>query len=104
MTDVRRPRLLNVDGSQYLYRVYDPDPSNPKSSKAIRVLIPDHLMVIKMFDEDQGELWSLKSWKGDIEKVASYWRMIASNRELTDEEKHRVEDAITSVKQRFQSM
>jgi hypothetical protein len=82
------------------YVIYTPN-ADPKASDAIRIVIPDLKVVVKLFDNQQGELWSVKFWSGDLDKVASYWRMIKSDRIVTEEEMSLLESAFASVSRLF---
>lgn len=87
-----------LGGQEYDYIVYDPDLDNPKASEAIRVVFPEISCVFKMFDIDQKELWSMKFWKGDLETVASYWRMVKTDRKLTIAEADKINVAFNTAR------
>jgi hypothetical protein len=95
--------VLNKDITYYQsvlgpYELFVPDPSDGKASSAIRILFRESGLVFKLFDSQQQELYSAKWWKGDIDKVASHWRMIPSERSLTDEECRLLDSAIAGLK------
>jgi hypothetical protein len=82
------------------FRIYEPT-DDPKASKAIRIVLPEYNVVIKTWDPDQEELWSLKVWSGSLDKVASYWRMKEVDRELTTEELDRVRSTINDAQRQL---
>lgn len=53
--------------------------SNQKDNDVVRYLIEEAGIVVKMFDNDQGEFYSVKVWKGDVERVLSHWNMVETN-------------------------
>lgn len=82
------------------FELYVPN-DDPKASEAIRVLFPDVKVVIKMFDLEQQELYSLKIWEGDLQKVVSYWRMVQSDRSLTDREESNILRAFANIRSKL---
>jgi len=49
------------------------NPETEENRIVFKTRLPDLYCVVKQFDQVQEELWSVKFWHGDMEKVMSYW-------------------------------
>lgn len=63
----------------------------------VRVIIGDKI-VIKLFDKEQGELFSIKIWSGDIDRIASFWSMDEVVRDLTRNEVRLIDRALNHAR------
>jgi hypothetical protein len=52
----------------------------------VRLLDRESKIVVKIFDTAQGELYSLKFWKGDIDRVVAHWNTKFVERQATQAE------------------
>jgi hypothetical protein len=52
----------------------------------VRFLDRESKIVVKIFDTSQGELYSLKFWRGDIDKVVAHWNTKLVKRNATQAE------------------
>lgn len=81
------------------YRLYENNDESSEGKGNVRIAFPELNVVIKLFDPDQGELWTLKFWAGsNLDKIASYWNTKPLDRELTNEERGLVVEAFTTIR------
>lgn len=69
---------------------------NPENGQ-IRLVDRKSQCVVKFFDEQQSEIYSVKFWKGDFEKTISFWNTKAVDRAATELEQSRFVKAVTST-------